>query len=201
MTNANEFELFRKTLSQFSPIPDEVWEKSKTYFYLRTLNQNEDFQKPGDLPTEVGIVMKGFLRAYFTSPNKTQKTILFAKPGQVMGSYTSYLSNNKCELAITAEEPSKIICIRHDDMKNLFAIHPCWLEIGRRLVEQLLQRRERRELQLLTMSALERYEEFLKEFPDLLDDVPQWQIASYLGITPVALSRLRAQRVRKAKKL
>lgn len=197
VSSNSEFDLFRQALSKFSPIPDDVWLKSKEYFYLRKLKTQELFQEPDVLPTEVGITVKGFLRAYFLDADGKQKTILFAKPGQVMGVYTSFVTGNKTKLVISAEEDSEIICIRYADMEKLFQIHPCWLEIGRKLVEQLLQRREQREYQLLTLSALERYEEFVKDFPDLIDEIPQWQIASYLGITPVALSRIRRQRIQK----
>jgi hypothetical protein len=71
--------------------------------------------------------------------------------------------------------------------------HLAWATLGRAVAQLLYVRKEQRELSFLLQSAAERYQVLLAEFPADLDAVPQYQIASYLGITPEALSRLKKQ--------
>jgi CRP-like cAMP-binding protein len=69
--------------------------------------------------------------------------------------------------------------------------NPCWNTIARKYVETLFIEKEKRERRLLSEDAATRYLSFQKDYPGLEDKIPQYQIASYLGITPVALSRIR----------
>ena len=189
-------QMLHAELCRLCPIPESIWEQSKAFFYIRQLKAQEMFQEPNTSPFEVGLVANGLMRAYFTKSEK-EMVKMFATRGQFIGAYAALLSNNQSKLSIIAEKDSVLFCIRFADLEKLYSLHPCWQEIGRKAAEQLLLTREKREYELLMLSALERYEEFLREFPSLSEDIPQWQIASYLGITPVALSRIRKQRVTK----
>ncbi|UPT74855.1 MAG: hypothetical protein M0D55_03830 [Elusimicrobiota bacterium] len=80
--------------------------------------------------------------------------------------------------------------VRYDRITALYKDHACWQELGRVVAEDHYRQRERREQELLMNSATERLESFHKERPDLFDRLPKKIIASYLGITPVALSRI-----------
>ena len=190
----------RIELNKLSPIPDEIWQKSVPFFYIKTFESQEYFQTPDVDPFEIGLVGDGLLRAFFTGANGKQMVKMFAGPGNFIGAYAALLSKTQSKLSIITEKKSFLFCIRFNDLEKLYKMHACWQEIGRKAAEQLLLNRERREYELLMLSALERYEAFLKEFPDLIDQVPQWQIASYLGITPVALSRIRKKRIMKKEK-
>jgi len=76
-------------------------------------------------------------------------------------------------------------------LQELYDRHPVWERIGRIKAERLAIQKEFREKEFLLDTAETRYRRFLKEFPDLTDRIPQYYIASYLGITDVALSRIR----------
>jgi CRP-like cAMP-binding protein len=73
-----------------------------------------------------------------------------------------------------------------------------WERVGRVIAERTLVDREKREAQLLTLSGTERYQSFRRDFPGLCDRLPQYLIASYLGLTPVALSRIKRKRAKTA---
>ena len=86
---------------------------------------------------------------------------------------------------------SELLVIRFRDFEALFDRHACWERVGRKIAEGMFISKERRERELLMLSAEERYRLFLGRYKHLEKRIPQYQIAAYLGITPVALSRIR----------
>jgi CRP-like cAMP-binding protein len=76
-------------------------------------------------------------------------------------------------------------------LNEFYDRHACWERLGRKNAEQLVLIKEAREKELLLDSLEVRYQRFLQEFPGLADRIPQYHIASYLGVTDVALSRIR----------
>jgi len=95
-----------------------------------------------------------------------------------------------CRSHIQAMEDSELLIGDYDRMKKLYARNAGWQELGRRIAENFYVGKERREYELLQLSASERYLMFDQEYPGLARRIPQYYVASYLGITPVALSRI-----------
>ena len=187
---------FYSYLQTLAPISLDVWAKSKSLFYIKEYEPQEFFQRHGESVARIGFVINGLFRAYFEDENRMQKGMMFSMPREFVGSYTSYLCKTTSRLNIVAEKKSLVICVDCSNLQKLYAIDTVWNHIGRLATEVIVKRNEERQFELLMMTATERYERFLKTFPDLCEQIPQWQIASYLGITPVALSRIRRQRVR-----
>jgi hypothetical protein len=92
-----------------------------------------------------------------------------------------------------ALEPTRLVCFDFQKLAQLFHRHPCWQEFGRVMAERYLITRERREYEFMALSATERWNLFRSEHGKLLGRVQAYHIAAYLGITPVALSRLQKQ--------
>lgn len=195
-----ELEPLRASLARLGPLPPAAWEPARPLFYMRKLGSGEVFVAAGDKAQEVGLLASGLLRAFYTDTEGRQTVKGFVQQGQFAAPYASLLQGLPANITIVAERESALFCIRWPDLQKLYGLHPAWQEIGRRTAETLLLAREKREHELLMLSALERYELFLKDFSALAGEIPQWQIASYLGITPVALSRIRRKRVSAAKK-
>jgi CRP-like cAMP-binding protein len=86
---------------------------------------------------------------------------------------------------------SELITFRYKDFQALYDRHVCWERLGRIIAEQLFINKETRERELLLLSAEARYRMFLERYGHLSGQIPQYHVASYLGITPVALSRIR----------
>lgn len=108
--------------------------------------------------------------------------------------YTSFMLQKPSEIWIEALEPCQVWVWNQADVLPLFQEHPTWLRFAKTMADYLFFRKEQRELRLLKCSAEERYHHFLTDFPGLSQRVPQYHIASYLGITPESLSRIRAKR-------
>ena len=86
---------------------------------------------------------------------------------------------------------SELIGFNFLQYQKLYDSHPCWERIARICLENHFIEREKREYQLLMMNAQERYEQFLISYSDCIDMLPNKDIASFLGITPEAFSRLK----------
>jgi hypothetical protein len=110
----------------------------------------------------------------------------------VAGSYYSFLTDSPCGFSIQAlEETETIVLPDLDTLNDLHDRHPCWERLSRKNVENLVFIKEAREKELLLDSLEVRYQRFLRLFPGLTERVPQYHIASFLGVTDVALSRIR----------
>ncbi len=113
--------------------------------------------------------------------------------GRFSGAYSAILLNEKSKITITALEDTNLVNFDFHEYQKLYARHICWERIVRLLVEELFIERERREYQLLMLTALERYHEFLQEFEDCHNRLSNKDIASYLRITPETLSRIKSE--------
>jgi CRP-like cAMP-binding protein len=117
----------------------------------------------------------------------------FGGPGSVVGAYASLLTRQPSHLRVEALEPTQLFVLSWSEIDTLYARHVCWQIVGRRLAETQLVEREQRAHELLTASATERYRRFCETHRELLPRLRDYDIASYLGITPVSLSRLRGR--------
>ena len=88
----------------------------------------------------------------------------------------------------------EVAVIRYRDLEMLYESYPGWQRLGRKLIEYYYLIIERREYQFLALSAKERYQQFRSDYPGLEQRISQAQIASYLGINPVTLSRIRSSK-------
>jgi CRP-like cAMP-binding protein len=132
---------------------------------------------------------------YYRDARGTEWTKAFCLAGTVVAAYSALLRGEPSRLSIQALEPSTLLVADFDSYQTLTAEHPCWQIVNRKLAEGLFIKKEQRESELLLDDASTRYQNFLDEYPGLEARVKQYHIASYLGITPVSLSRIRAQRL------
>ncbi len=103
------------------------------------------------------------------------------------------------EIWIEAVEPCEVLVWERSDVVPLFEEHHQWLLFAKKMAERLFYRKEQKEIELLKCSAEERYRHFITDFPGLSQRVPQYHVASYLGITPESLSRIRSKLARSPK--
>lgn len=142
-------------------------------------------QRRGELNTKVYFVKSGLLRSYFIDPKGKEHIFLFAPEGWVIGDSTP--PETPSELFIDAIEDSILVILEKDIGREGKNAAP----LIKRL--RVLQKRV---IMLMSSSAIERYEHFAETYPQILQRVPQKMIASYLGITPEALSKIKGDRRR-----
>jgi len=147
--------------------------------------------KADKIETDVYFIKKGIVRAYANNEER-QITFWFGKEGDTVLSMKSYVANQKAYEDIELLENSELYKLETSYLRNLFATDIHLANWGRKLAEQELIKTEERLISMQFKTAMERYKELMNANPDLLQRVQLGYIASYLGITQVSLSRLRA---------
>lgn len=185
----------KKQLLQMVPtVPDAEWEVFRVQLAPRALKAGDSIARMGEVATEYGWVLAGVIRRYSVSAEGREVVKGFVEPGGFVGDYRSLLTGEPSDQTVEAMEPSQLLVGTYARFVSLYDRHPCWQQAGRKLAERFFLIRDQRETEFLTLSATERYERFLEQHSTLVGRVPQRQIASYLGVTPVSLSRLIARR-------
>lgn len=179
------------TLQKIFPIPVEELQAFKQLSVHRTISKNNHFIQAGQFADSIGFCVSGLFRFYYTTQGGDEFNKSFCSSNDFIASYSSLLADVPSYFSIQALMNSEIIMIRYNDFQSLYTRHVCWERVGRILIEQLYIKKEMRERELLLLSAEARYLLFLEKYGHMANRIPQYHIASYLGITPVALSRIR----------
>ena len=155
---------------------------------IRLVQKGHVLQEAGQNRMKVYNVNKGLLRSFFTDENGKEHNFMFAPEGWIIADLDGISFGNASRLTIEALEESEVEIMEYAELGQ-----NDWQQEFRRMTRRsgTLQRRV---LMLMSTSALERYEYFLELYPNLSHRLKQSHIASYVGITPQALSKLRAQR-------
>lgn len=140
------------------------------------------------------FVLKGCLRSFYINEDTTEHTTMFAPEGWWSGNLKSFVRNTSSDFYLEAIEPSTVLRLSKLNLEKLYQKVPKFERYFRILLQNRLLATQDRINHHLSFSATERYDKFLREYPKLVQRVPQKYIASYLGITPTYLSRLRKKK-------
>jgi CRP-like cAMP-binding protein len=152
------------------------------------------FIAEGSVPKKLAFVAKGLFRYYYTSKKGAEFTKGFFPENSFITAYSAMAQQRPSTYTIEALEDSDVFVLDYYEWRKLNDNHPCWNTLLMAFLHKGYFKKERREREFLLFDAKERYESFLEEYPQLEQRLKQSVIASYLGITPVALSRIRSQR-------
>jgi CRP-like cAMP-binding protein len=186
-----QFLAIRQVLNRLVSPPDAEIEKFLALFGKRTLERDAYFLQAGERSTELAFVNAGLLRFFYQTEDGKEFNKSFIPENQFAAAYSAYLTGAPARFNIQALEPSRLLVCNLHDVVELFDRHPCWQRLGRILAEQLYIKKETREAEFLLDDAETRYRNFQAAYPGLEDRLAQYHVAGYLGITPVALSRIR----------
>ena len=167
------------------------WNHFATLFQIRTIEEREHVLLPGERIDELYFVCDGLLRAYYLGADGAEANKAFIAENEFAGPLPTNGSDVPVICGIQALEPTTLLVAQYADIAALLDLHPVFGQFQRRLAEWLLSRKEMRMHSLLQGGAREQYLDFVARFPHLTQRVPQYHIASYLGISEVHLSRLR----------
>lgn len=188
----NAFIDLRKSLSKYTLISDETWRSFAAICKFRIVEQDSYLYKIGSRLSSFSYVYKGLIRCFSCDEKGNEYNKIFFAEGMFPGSMTALLTSEPSTLAFMTIEESIIIeidftayrklMVENDELK-LFQIY--YLE------KNWLLAKEAREIEMVQKDATERYIRFIEEYPSLVSRLPQYHIASHLGITPTQLSRIR----------
>lgn len=186
-------EYLRSYLEKYAPIPAHEWEKLTGLLKSLHLDKNEYLIRQGDKPQRLAIIVSGIFRVFCITESGDDKTLAFRTKGMALAAYTPFLENRRTWFSIQALEAGELIYILLDDFKRLVQGHPCWEKATKEYFIGLYIEKEEREKSFLTEDAKTRYLRFKMKNPELEKQIHNFHIASYLGISPVSLSRIRGE--------
>ena len=139
------------------------------------------------------FVASGCLRSFYKTKNEKEHTLQFAIKNWWIGDYLTLFKDEDSMVKIESLSHSKIFIFEQAELENYYAKYPMLGEIQRRGLENRIAALQRRILNLLTLTAKEKYQSFVSEYELFEKVIPNYQIASFLGITPESLSRVRKE--------
>lgn len=184
-------DLFRR-IDALVRLPPDDRDALARLFTPRQLTKNAFWVRAGDSARHIGFVQRGVLRAFFTSPDGVDYNKTFFVEDDIFGVYYALLLNRPSYLSVQALTNCALLVADFDALQALYDRHPMIERLARRQAENLFLVKEQREIDLVMLDAKARYAQFQRQYPTLEQHVPQYHIASHLGITPTQLSRIRA---------
>ena len=174
------------------PLPPASMERLKACLAETAYPKGHCVLRMGRVERDVFYIKQGIARAYTLIDGK-DVTFWIGKEGATIVSMKGYVSNEAGYETVELMEDSVLYALKRDDLQRLFAEDIHIANWGRRYAEMELLNTEQRLIPLLLATASDRYRQLLAENPEFLQRLPLGSIASYLGVTPVSLSRIRAK--------
>jgi CRP-like cAMP-binding protein len=180
----------RKHIEKISPLTDAEYDYILSHFVIKKFKKHQFLVQEGDYVLNDFWVLKGLLKAYHSDADGKEHIMQFAMEDWWVTDFQAYFNSTKATLNVDCIEDTEVLCLSLEHREKLCA------ELHK--VEHFFRKKsnagyialQKRILSLLNTNAKERYEQFLEQYPTLLQRVPKAYIASYLGVTRETLSRL-----------
>jgi CRP-like cAMP-binding protein len=163
---------------------------SQEFFIEKHIAAKTILLHEGETSTHVQYIKCGCLREWFNKDGR-EITFQFFFEGQAVASIDSFLNNKPSLYTIESIEPSIIISLSKDKFEQVYQLYPEFREGIQELMYQRFRIYANLFISRIKDSPKERYEDLIQNHPEIIKRVPQHYIASYLGITPTSLSRIR----------
>ncbi|MGE8302274.1 MAG: Crp/Fnr family transcriptional regulator [Sphingobacterium paramultivorum] len=178
------------------PLSNEEIELVSSSFQPRLYRKRQYVLQEGDICNRFSFVVSGCLRMYKVDEKGNTHNIQFASENWWMIDIGSFHRKKPSELSIEALEDTMVLQINYENLIELYTKAPKFDRIFRVLIENSFVNLQNRLLQNISSTAEQRYQSFIEMYSHLLNRLPQTQIASFLGITPEFLSRLKSRQLK-----
>lgn len=182
---------FRHAIRQLITISDDDFERLLVGSECRTYRRWAVLSQPGSVPNHIFFILKGTLRMVITDTKGVEHTTHFALENQFIVDYASFLLGQSSVYTLQAVEETEVVILPRQAIEWGYQHLPQGDRLGRLVAEGYFIYHDDRIRNLYARSPKERYDALSTVFPNIHNRVPQHMIASYLGITPVHLSRLK----------
>jgi CRP-like cAMP-binding protein len=187
------FELLLQSIREKISISKEEFDFSKTLFIPKKLRKRQYLLQEGDVCRYTAFVEKGMLRTFTVDEKGNEPILQFSMEGWWIADLYSFLTEEPSIYNMEALEDCQLLLITKINWEILLEKVPAFERYFRLLIQNNLIATQRRLMSSLSESAEEKYTKLINNFPGCIQRVPQHMIASYLGITPETLSRIRGQ--------
>ena len=191
------FEVLFEHISKKITLTEEEEDKLKPFFIPKKYRKRQYMLQQGDICKYIAFVEKGMLRSYQVDDKGNEHVIQFAPEGWWIADNYSFLTGSPSNYDIDVLEDAEVLLITQASMEEMLQTIPAMERYMRILMQNSLISMQSRIACTLSSSAEERYQGVLKALPNIAQRVPQHMLASFLGITPETLSRVRKQLLKK----
>jgi CRP-like cAMP-binding protein len=191
------FEIFRKYLEEKINLSDEDFELIQSVSTIKKIRKRQYLLQEGNVWQLNAFVCKGFVRLYFIDDKGQEHIMNFAPENYWIGDRESLASELPSKYNIDALEDSEILLITKLNFEMLCKAIPAFNNFINGILQKSFVVSQERIHVNITYTAEEKYNKFIAKFPAIANRVPQHMIASYLGISPETLSRIRKQSAKK----
>jgi CRP-like cAMP-binding protein len=187
-----------KYFDDYFPLDSAESDEITSRFIERNIKRRSFVLTAGDVCRHFSFVVSGCLKMYAIDKNGKEHNIQFVAENDWITDLSSFYSEKPSQLYIEAVEQAVVLQIKHSDLLELYTMYHKIDHNFRVIIEQKYIELQNRVLQNISATAEERYENFIKQHPNLANRLPNTQIASYLGVTPEFLSTIRKSLIYKS---
>lgn len=188
---------FKTHLTQNGPLSEEQFNSISSSISAKFYEKGRILMRPGEICKHSFFVESGLLRAYTIDQSGKTHIIQFAPENWIISDRSSTYFGEPTVLFVDAIEDTSVVLFGNNFSCQLAEMNPDFLQHNELALHNHIRHQQMRINSLLGATAEERYLDFIRQYPDLMLRVPQWMIASYLGITPESLSRVRKELAKK----
>ncbi|MBI3260638.1 MAG: Crp/Fnr family transcriptional regulator [Ignavibacteriae bacterium] len=182
--------MLRSFTEQLVKPSEDEWAEFASCMRLKHIPKKGFFLRAGEVCSSVAFITRGAIRYYHEKDGNEYSTNFTFENGFATD-YDSFLTRQPSHYSFSALEPTDIIVFHYNDVQSLYHRSKLWERFGRLIAERIFIEVQRRKNSLVFDSPEEQYCRLITDCPKILERVPQHMIATYLGITPVHLSRIR----------
>jgi len=186
--------MLEETLKHITRFDSDTLNKLVNLFSETILSKGTPFAKKEEYSRNIAFVKSGVLRAYYSNNKGEEYNKTFFTEGSFVGAYSALITKEQNQIDIDCLTNCTLLVAEYRKITALYDQFPQVERLARILAEQFFVQKEKREIELVTLEAKDRYAIFQQEHPQLEQLIPQYHIASYLGVSATQLSRIRAQK-------
>lgn len=186
------FDQLYENLQEHVSLTDEEWELCKNNFRPKRMLKRQFLLQEGDVCRELAFVEKGALYSYTVDSKGNQHVIRFAFEGWWMANLQSFFTGNPTTLNIEVLEDSELLMLDRKNHEKLLDEIPAYERYHRIIVQNAYVALQQRAENALGLTAEEKYRRLIEQNPEFMNRVPLNLVASYLGMSPETLSRVRS---------
>ncbi len=183
-------EEIKKFIDTIYPMNDSDWVFFSSKLYREDFKKKSTLIAIGDIENHMSFLAEGIVR-YYIPREESDLTFGFLFENQFVTAYDSFITQTPSQYQIETLTNATLWRITYQDLQEVYQKTESGNYIGRRMAENMFLIKSKREIALLSKTAEERYLHLFRERPNLIKEIPLKYIASYIGVTPQALSRIR----------
>jgi CRP/FNR family transcriptional regulator, anaerobic regulatory protein len=196
--SVSAFEILQAYLQARADFSKEAFDFVRATFVPKALRPGELLQRGGEVPKFAAFVARGCLRSYVIDPKGKEHIVQFAPENWWLADTSSLIARTPSKYFIDAIEDSEVLLIDPPSHEKLVEGIPGYATAFRKGLQRHAAAKDQRIVNSLSATAEERYLDFLATYPSIATRVPQWMFASYLGVSPETISRIRKKLSRKS---